>query len=81
MAAAPVLADVHYLYAGYFDEAYISGIEFDDAANTLNLVNNYSVTSGSSRWIAADVSRKSTAFNSHLRLLSRPHFDGQPPDK
>lgn len=53
--AAPVLADVHYLYTGYFDYASISGIEFDDAANTLTLVNNYSVTSGSSRWIAADV--------------------------
>lgn len=51
----PVLADTHYLYAGYFQTAAISGIEFDDEANTLVLADNYSATSGSSRWIAADV--------------------------
>lgn len=55
MLTVPILADTHYLYAGYFQTASISGIEFDDEANTLSLVNNYSATSGSSRWIAADV--------------------------
>lgn len=55
ITATPILADTHYFYAGYFSDASVSGIEFDDEANTLTLVNNYSVTSGSSRWIAADV--------------------------
>lgn len=53
--SALVLADTHFFYMGYFSEEYISGVEFDDNANTLSLVNNFSVTSGSSRWIAPDV--------------------------
>lgn len=55
MAGQKVLADTHYFYAGYFSQALISGIEFDDGANTLTLVDNFTVTSGTSRWIAADV--------------------------
>lgn len=55
VVAKIVLADTHYFYAGYFSQASVSGIEFDDEANTLTLTDTFSVTSGSSRWIAADV--------------------------
>lgn len=54
-ATLPVIADIHYLYTGYFQQGVISGIEFDDETSTLTLLDNYTVTSGSSRWIAADV--------------------------
>lgn len=59
VAARAVLADTHFLYMGYFEEAYVSGIEFDDEANTLTLASTYNVTSGSSRWIASDVHENS----------------------
>lgn len=62
IAGHKVLADTHYFYAGYFSEALISGIEFDDEANTLTLVDNFSVTSGSSRWIAADVCKRTSSL-------------------
>lgn len=52
----PALADIHYFYLGYFSESYISLVEFDDSLNTLKLSNNVSITGGSSRWLAADVS-------------------------
>lgn len=63
MTGQKVLADTHYFYAGYFSQAEISGIEFDDEANTLTLVDNFTVTSGTSRWIAADVRIRTTDFD------------------
>lgn len=62
MVGQKVLADTHYFYAGYFSEAIISGIEFDDETNTLTLVDNFTVSSGTSRWIAADVRQRMDLF-------------------
>lgn len=52
----PVLADVHYLYSGFFAGSTIAGIEFDDAALSLTLVSNFSANEASgSKWITLDV--------------------------
>lgn len=56
-AAVPALADTHYFFAGSFSGTTIYGVEFDDAASTLTLVNNITTSaSGGSKWINIDVS-------------------------
>lgn len=77
MTAHKTVADTHYLYAGYFSEASVSGIEFDDEANTLTLMDNFSVTSGSSRWIAADVRMKMIPVVRVRLLILRAYYQNQ----
>ncbi|KAL1597874.1 hypothetical protein SLS60_008361 [Paraconiothyrium brasiliense] len=56
LAAVPsVLGDKHYFFSGFFAGSTIAGIEFDDSANSLTLVNNISAQStGGSKWISID---------------------------
>lgn len=52
----PVLADTHYFFAGSFAGSTIVGVEFDDVAATLTLVNNITTDASSgSKWITLDV--------------------------
>ncbi|KAJ4352405.1 uncharacterized protein N0V89_007753 [Didymosphaeria variabile] len=56
LAAVPsVLGDKHYFFSGFFAGSTIAGIEFDDSANSLTLVNNITAqSSDGSKWIAID---------------------------
>ncbi|KAH6661164.1 Lactonase, 7-bladed beta-propeller-domain-containing protein [Truncatella angustata] len=57
--AVPALADTHHLFAGFFSGSTIVGVEFDDAASTLTLVNNIttSATSGA-KWVSLDARKQ-----------------------
>ncbi|KAF7534760.1 hypothetical protein G7054_g5952 [Neopestalotiopsis clavispora] len=58
-AAVPALADTHYFFAGSFSGTTIYGVEFDDAASTLTLVNNITTSaSGGSKWINIDAAKE-----------------------
>ncbi|KAH8651426.1 Lactonase, 7-bladed beta-propeller-domain-containing protein [Xylariales sp. PMI_506] len=58
-AAALAVADTHYFFSGSFDGSTIFGVEFDDAASTLALINNITVeTSSGSKWIALDARKE-----------------------
>ncbi|KAH9906237.1 Lactonase, 7-bladed beta-propeller-domain-containing protein [Xylariomycetidae sp. FL2044] len=48
------VADTHYMFAGFFDGPTILGIEFDDAANTLTVINNSTIEGEVSKWISLD---------------------------
>lgn len=54
--AAPVLADSHYFFSGFFSGTTVVAVEFDDSADTLTLVNNITTSASGSKWIAIDVS-------------------------
>lgn len=57
LLAISALAEVHYLFSGFFSGSRIAGIEFDDEALSLRLVKNISSASDDgSKWIALDVS-------------------------
>lgn len=59
---APVLADSHYFFTGFFSGSTIVGVEFDDVASTLTLVNNITTDASSgAKWITLDV--KDIAFH------------------
>lgn len=61
-AAVPALADTHYFFAGSFAGTTVVGVEFDDAASTLTLVNNITTSaSGGSKWINIDVGHQKEA--------------------
>lgn len=54
--AVPALADTHYFYIGFFSGSAILGVEFDDVASSLTVVNNISTEAVSGqRWLAFDV--------------------------
>lgn len=48
------LADTHYMFSGFFSGSTIVGLEFDDVASTLTLVNNITndALASASKWIA-----------------------------
>ncbi|KAL5589352.1 hypothetical protein FOVSG1_011219 [Fusarium oxysporum f. sp. vasinfectum] len=55
LLAASAVAEVHYLFSGFFSGSTIAGIEFDDEAHSLSLVKNISSASDDgSKWIALD---------------------------
>ncbi|KAK9419183.1 putative Lactonase, 7-bladed beta-propeller-domain-containing protein [Seiridium unicorne] len=57
-SAAPALADTHYFFSGFFSGSTIVGVEFDDTASTLTLVNNITTSASSgSKWIAIDAQK------------------------
>lgn len=57
LLAVSAVAEVHYLYSGFFSGSTIAGIEFDDEALSLSLVKNItSASDDGSKSIALDVS-------------------------
>ena len=55
--AAPVFAESHYLFSGFFSGSTIVGLVFDDATSSLSFVNNITtLASSGSKWITLDVS-------------------------
>ncbi|KAG7406451.1 Carboxy-cis,cis-muconate cyclase [Fusarium oxysporum f. sp. rapae] len=59
LLAASAVAEVHYLFSGFFAGSTIAGIEFDDEALSLTLVKNISSASDDgSKWIALDARKK-----------------------
>ncbi|KAF5587005.1 carboxy-cis cis-muconate cyclase [Fusarium subglutinans] len=59
LLAASTVAEVHYLFSGFFSGSTIAGIEFDDEALSLNLVKNISaVSDDGSKWIALDAHKQ-----------------------
>lgn len=55
-STVPVLAEKHYFYSGFFAGSTIVGVEFDDVASSLNIVNNITIESTTgSKWISLDV--------------------------
>ncbi|KAE8378530.1 hypothetical protein BDV26DRAFT_281056 [Aspergillus bertholletiae] len=54
-----VLASKHHLYSGFFSGSEVYGIEFDDEASTLTVINNITTNSSDgSKWIAIDERRE-----------------------
>ncbi|KAG5743316.1 hypothetical protein H9Q70_013970 [Fusarium xylarioides] len=59
LLAVSAVAEVHYLFSGFFSGSIIAGIEFDDEAHSLSLVKNISSASDDgSKWIALDACKK-----------------------
>ncbi|KAH7191641.1 hypothetical protein BKA60DRAFT_601589 [Fusarium oxysporum] len=59
LLAASAVAEVHYLFSGFFSGSTIAGIEFDDEAHSLSLVKNISSASDDgSKWIALDARKQ-----------------------
>lgn len=60
--ASPILADTHSLFAGFFSGSVIVGLEYDDVAQSLTLVDNITATATSGqKWISLD-SRKENLY-------------------
>jgi carboxy-cis,cis-muconate cyclase len=67
LLAASAVAEVHYLFSGFFSGSTIAGIEFDDETHSLSLVKNISSASDDgSKWIALDVGVAQTAYISRI---------------
>ena len=67
--AGLALCDKHYFFSGFFAGSTIIGVEFDDVAESLTLVNNITTdASDGSKWIALDVCtfrKTSTKLQNH----------------